>query len=84
MRVSFKIPDALGSVLDREAERLGISRSELCRQAIAKYAKRVKRREDKEITERLNRLFEEHPELNRLDPILEEMQRRSLLKEGPW
>ena len=78
MRISLSIPDELFQSAERRAKLLGISRSELYRRAIERY---LRASDDEAITEALNAFCEKYPELNRLDPVMEEMQLRSLPKE---
>ena len=57
------------------ARRLGKSRSQLYTEALQAF---LDQRRDERITERLNEIYDAGPELAELDPVLKEMQYRSL------
>ena len=61
-----------------KAKRLGKSRSQLCAEALRQY---LEGHRDQDITRRLNEVFDAEPELAELDPVLKEMQYRSLPQE---
>lgn len=78
MKTAISIPDELFDAADREAERLGISRSQLFQKALAAY---LRQHDEDTITESLNRVYsDEDP--GRLDPVLDQMQRASIAKES--
>ena len=55
-----------------------MSRSRLYAEALAAY---LERHQEDDITEPLNAIYGADPELAKLDPVLKEMQYRSLPKE---
>ena len=76
MKTAISIPDPLFDAAEKVADRLGMSRSELYRRALADY---VARHRDDRVTEALNRLYAKHS--SRLDPVLQALQFSSLPKE---
>jgi hypothetical protein len=79
MKTAISIPDPVFEAAEDLARRLGKSRSELYAEALRQYLER--HRDDEDITRRLNEVFDAEPELAELDPVLKEMQYRSLPKE---
>jgi metal-responsive CopG/Arc/MetJ family transcriptional regulator len=78
MKTAISIPDPLFEAAERLARRLGKSRSQLYAEALQTF---LDQRRDQSITERLNEIYDAEPELAELDPVLKEMQYRSLPKE---
>jgi metal-responsive CopG/Arc/MetJ family transcriptional regulator len=78
MKTAISIPDPLFEAAERLARRLGKSRSQLYAEALQAF---LDQRRDQSITERLNEIYDAEPELAELDPVLKEMQYRSLPKE---
>lgn len=78
MKTAISLPDPLYEAAERLARRLGKSRSELYAEALRAH---LERHEGQSITERLNEIYGEEPELAELDPVLRELQHRSLPKE---
>jgi hypothetical protein len=78
MRLSISIPDPLFEAAERLAKRQGKSRSQLYAEALHSY---LERHREEDITRRLNEIFEADPEAAELDPVLKEMQYRSLPRE---
>lgn len=78
MKTAISIPDPVFEAAEELARRLGKSRSQLYAEALRQY---LERHRDQDITRRLNELFDAEPELAELDPVLKEMQYRSLPKE---
>jgi len=78
MKTAISIPDPVFEAAERLARRLGKSRSQLYTEALQAY---LDQRRDQSVTERLNEIYDAEPELAELDPVLKEMQYRSLPKE---
>jgi metal-responsive CopG/Arc/MetJ family transcriptional regulator len=78
MKTAVSIPDPVFEAAERLAKRLGKSRSQLYAEALQAF---LDQRRDQSITERLNEIYDAEPELAELDPVLKEMQYRSLPKE---
>lgn len=76
MKTAISIPDELFRTADALAAELGVSRSELYRNAVAEY---VAKRRDKDITARLNEVYREAP--SRLAPDIRRAQGRSVSTE---
>lgn len=79
MKTAISIPDTLFDAAERVARRLGLSRSALYCKAIERF---VEEHRSAGITEALNAIYV-NPEDSRLDPVLAEMQARSITQE-PW
>ena len=77
MKTAISIPDDLFAAAERVARRLGISRSALYQRALAKY---VDNMTDAVITDELDRVHD-RGDTNRLDPVLESLQRASIARE---
>jgi len=75
MKTAISIPDALFVAADRIAKQLGISRSEL-------YAKAVKaflaQNNGVGVTEKLNAVYGSKDDTQKLDPVLHQMQLKSI------
>ena len=78
MKTAISIPDPVFEAAEQLARRLGKSRSQLYAEALQLY---LEQRCDQHVTERLNEIYDAEPELAELDPVLKEMQYRSLPKE---
>ena len=79
MKTAISIPDALFEAAEKLAARLGVSRSELYRNALAEF---VSRNNDRDVTEKLDEIYGTDETLDLLDEELSEMQERSLSKAG--
>ena len=77
MKTSVSIPDDLFESADELAERLGMTRSGLYALALSEF---VARHRSDEITAQLNRVYGRETAV--LDPVLQEMQARSIAKDG--
>ena len=78
MKTAISVPDDLFRSAERASARLGLSRSELYRRALALY---LSRNDDRSVTEALDRVYGQ--EEGQLDPLLQQMQAASLARE-PW
>lgn len=78
MKTAISVPDPLFEAAEELARRLGKSRSQLYAEALQAF---LDQRRDQSITERLNEIYDAEPALAELDPVLKEMQYRSLPKE---
>jgi antitoxin MazE6 len=78
MKTAISIPDPVFEAADELARHLGKSRSQLYAEAVAKY---VEQHKTEDVTERLNKILDAEPEADKLDPVLEALQWRSLPKE---
>jgi len=77
MTTAINIPDALFNSVQQFAQERGISVDELYAAALSRY---LKQRDDEAIAEQLNSVYSTHS--NSLDPVLSEMQTRSLPKNA--
>ena len=64
MKTAISVPDELFAQAEAEAGKQGVSRSELYQVALREY---LKRRRDEDVTERINKYFEAHPEGEKLE-----------------
>ncbi len=78
MKTAVSIPDPLFEAAERLARSQGKSRSQLYAEALRAF---LDQRRDQSITDRLNEIYDAEPGLAKLDPVLKEMQYRSLPKE---
>jgi hypothetical protein len=78
MKTAISLPDEVFEEAERLAKRRGISRSELYARAVAEF---VKGERFLGVRERLDAVYGAEPSGSRLDPVLGEMQARSLSKE---
>lgn len=78
MKTAISIPDPVFEEAEELARQLGKSRSQLYAEALCQY---LEKHRDQDITRRLNEIFDAEPELAELDPVLKELQYRSLPKE---
>ena len=76
MKTAISLPDSLFAEAEQAAKRLRMSRSKLYAIAIAQF---LKQHGSREVTERLNEVYAK--EKSQLDPILRELQLRSLPHE---
>ena len=79
MKTAISIPDALFEMAEKLAARLGVSRSELYRNALAEF---VSRNNDRDVTEQLDAIYGTDDTLGPLDEELSEMQEKSLSNAG--
>jgi len=77
MKTAISIPDNLFRAADRVAKRLGLSRSELYRRALATF---LEREDDAAVTDALNRVYASE-NCAALDPLLARLQHASLPRE---
>jgi len=78
MKTAISIPDALFAAAERLAKQLGISRSELFREALGAF---LRNHNQEGITEALNAIYGPQGDNSRVDPALERMQIGSLGNE---
>jgi hypothetical protein len=78
MKTAISVPDEIFEEAERLARQRGMSRSELYAKAVAEY---VKGERFLGVRERLDAVYGQHPSDSQLDPVLGEMQARSLPKE---
>ncbi len=76
MKTAISLPDDLFRAAEETARRLGVSRSELFREALEAF---LKQHDRQRIMDKLNELFA--TESNSLDPVLRELQARSLPRD---
>jgi metal-responsive CopG/Arc/MetJ family transcriptional regulator len=76
MKTAISIPDTIFNAAENAAKRLGMSRSEFYSKAVADYTRNL---QDEDITEKLNEVYSEAD--SSLDPVLSEMQWRSISRE---
>jgi metal-responsive CopG/Arc/MetJ family transcriptional regulator len=79
MKTAISIPDAVYESAEKLARRLGESRSELYTKAVKSY---IERQQDNKVTEKLNEVY--RTETSKLDPVLENLQVQSWVKNNPW
>ncbi len=79
MKTAISLPDALFEQGEAEAKKLGVSRSELYARALSAF---VLSRQANTVTERLNRVYS--ADSAEIDPVLFEMQLRSLPPKEKW
>ena len=73
MKTAVSIPDPVFRAADQMARRLKVTRSELYARALMKM---LESEDDASITARLNEIYSTEP--SSMDPVLKELQRRSL------
>ena len=78
MKTAISIPDDEFQKAEKLAARLGMSRSELYRSALAEF---ISKHSEEAVTERLNELYEDKEEASSLSEILLEMQAESIPEE---
>ena len=77
MKTAISLPDELFEAAERVAKRLGLSRSELYQRALAKF---LESQNSAAVTAELNQVYSTE-EKRRLDPVLDNLQRASLVRE---
>ena len=75
MKTAISIPDKVFAAAERLARQLGISRSELFREALGVF---LRNHSQDGITEALNAVYGSNGDGSRVDPVLEKMQSGSL------
>ena len=78
MKTAISIPDDEFKKAEELAARLGMSRSELYRSALAEF---MSKRAEESVTERLNELYEGKDEASSISDILLRMQAESIPEE---
>jgi len=78
MKTAISIPDPLFEAAERLARSQGKSRSQLYAEALQSF---IERHHEDDITRRLNEVFEADAQAAGLDPVLKELQYRSLPRE---
>lgn len=76
MKIAISVPDAVFRRADQFARRRKMSRSALFTQAMEEF---LARRERRRVAEQLERVYRDVD--SSLDPVLDEMQRRTLFTE---
>ena len=79
MKTAVSIPDKVFNSAEKLARRLGKTRSEVYAKAVQDY---VERHQDDEVTAKLNTVYTS--ESSKLDPVLQDLQTQSLIKNNPW
>ena len=80
MKTAISVPDELFAQAEVEAGKQGLSRSELYRVALREY---LKRRQDEDVTKRINRYFEAHPENEKVS-TLSQLSDDEFLRRIEW
>ena len=80
MKTAISVPDELYAKAEAEAGKQGVSRSELYRVALREY---LKRRQDEDVTARIERYFEAHPENEKVN-ALGELSDDEFLRRIEW
>ena len=78
MKTAISIPDDEFKRAEEFAARLGMSRSELYRSALAEF---MSKRSEEAVTERLNELYEGKDEASSISEVLLRMQAESIPEE---
>lgn len=78
MKIAISIPDTMFEAAERMAQRLGISRSQLFQQAVARF---IEEQRKLGVTEALDEIYGAAPSASRLDPLLSRLQLVSLPRE---
>ncbi len=78
MKTAISIPDPLFAAAERLAKQLGVSRSELFREALGAF---LRDRSQEGVTEALNAIYSPNGHNSRVDSVLEKMQIASLGQE---
>ena len=79
MKTAVSIPDSIFRAAEQLAARWGISRSELYAKALDAM---VEKHNDQVVTARLNEIYGPEGEDSSLDPVLAELQRRTLKRNS--
>lgn len=77
MKTAISLPDELFEAAERVARRLGVSRSELYQKALSKF---IESQNSAAVTAELNAVYTTQDK-GHLDPVLDNLQRASLVKE---
>lgn len=80
MKAAVSIPDPVFKAADELAHRMGVSRSRLYSVALQRF---VQEHDDDAITAKLNEVYSTTEE-SALDPILQSIQSRSVMKKDSW
>jgi predicted transcriptional regulator len=78
MKTAISVPDPIFEAVERLAQRLGKSRSQLYTEALQTY---LAQQRDAGVTERLDEIYGAEPQLSELDTVLDTIQWQSLPKE---
>lgn len=78
MKTAVSIPDPVFQAAEDLARRLGKSRSELYAEALRRL---LRDQVDRDVTEQVNRVLEEDPGADALDPLVKASQREILSRE---
>lgn len=78
MKTAVSLPDSVFEAAEQLAKRLQLSRSELYAKAIATF---VSEHRGRGVTELLNQVYGPDGEGSELDPVVAELQRRSVLRK---
>lgn len=81
MKTAVSIPTPLFEQAEQKARKLGISRSQLYARALEKLLKDDEERRQA-ITAELNEVYDKID--SSMDPVLHEMQRRTIAKHSEW
>ena len=76
MKTAVSLPDELFQEAEAAAERMNVTRSRLYAEALRLF---LERQREQSITDQINKVLE--TESSELDPVLAEMQARSILPE---
>jgi metal-responsive CopG/Arc/MetJ family transcriptional regulator len=79
MKTAVSIPDNIYESAEKLANRLGQSRSQLYTKAITSY---VEKQQNTNVTDKLNEVYGSGN--SSIDPVLQNLQTQSLLKNNPW
>jgi len=80
MKTAVSLPDPLFEAAEKLADKLGVSRSELYQQALRRYLESYSH---DVIREKLDEVYGEGGESNRLDPVIDYLQ-SMILPEDDW
>jgi metal-responsive CopG/Arc/MetJ family transcriptional regulator len=78
VKTAISIPDPIFKEAEQLAKQRGVSRSELYTLALSEY---VRNERFQGVRERLDAVYAANPDQSKLDPVLEEIQSRSLPRE---
>jgi metal-responsive CopG/Arc/MetJ family transcriptional regulator len=80
MKTAISIPDEVYEAAERVAKALKVSRSKLYATAVREFVDRYR---GEDVTEKLNDVYRDIESDAELDPVLQELQARSLDQERP-